>query len=76
MMAGGFATGALNVGAAAGPALGGLALSAGYGYRSPLVVSALLVAAALLLAGAARVAGILGRSVDDAPAEGSVKAAA
>ncbi|MEV6346434.1 Cmx/CmrA family chloramphenicol efflux MFS transporter [Actinoplanes sp. NPDC051851] len=56
-MAGGFATGAMNVGAAAGPAVGGLALSAGHGYRSPLVVSALLVAAALLSAGAARATG-------------------
>lgn len=56
-LSGGFATAALNVGAAAGPALGGLALSADLGYRSPLVVSAALVATALVLAGVARAAG-------------------
>lgn len=51
-LAGGFATAALNVGAAAGPALGGVAISAGAGFRSPLLVSAALVAAALLVGGA------------------------
>ncbi|MGW1378340.1 Cmx/CmrA family chloramphenicol efflux MFS transporter [Streptomyces sp. NPDC002446] len=53
-LAGGFATAALNVGAALGPWLGGLALSAGLGYRAPVWVSALLVALALVTAGAAR----------------------
>ncbi|MFD3533273.1 Cmx/CmrA family chloramphenicol efflux MFS transporter [Streptomyces sp. NPDC058664] len=57
-LAGGFATAALNVGAAAGPALGGLALGAGFGFRSPLVVSAVLVATALVLVGAARATGL------------------
>ncbi|MGW4034406.1 Cmx/CmrA family chloramphenicol efflux MFS transporter [Streptomyces sp. NPDC004838] len=57
-LAGGFATAALNVGAASGPALGGLALGAGLGHSSPLVVSAVLVATALVLAGMARVFGI------------------
>ncbi|MFE6690543.1 Cmx/CmrA family chloramphenicol efflux MFS transporter [Streptomyces sp. NPDC057743] len=52
-LGGGFATAALNVGAAAGPWLGGVALAAGFGYRAPLWVSALLVAAALVLGGAA-----------------------
>ncbi|MFE0130104.1 Cmx/CmrA family chloramphenicol efflux MFS transporter [Streptomyces sp. NPDC059037] len=49
-LAGGFATAALNVGAAIGPVGGGLALGAGLGYRSPLWVSALLVASALAVA--------------------------
>ncbi|WP_089156746.1 Cmx/CmrA family chloramphenicol efflux MFS transporter [Micromonospora sp. NBS 11-29] len=53
-LSGGFATAAMNVGAAAGPALGGVALSAGLGYRSPLLVSAALVATALLLGAVAR----------------------
>ncbi|MGS2591652.1 MFS transporter [Streptomyces hebeiensis] len=48
--AGACATAALNVGAAAGPWLGGLAISAGFGYRSPVWVSALLVAFALAVA--------------------------
>ncbi|MFB7636785.1 Cmx/CmrA family chloramphenicol efflux MFS transporter [Streptomyces sp. NPDC056149] len=52
-LGGGFATAALNVGAAAGPWLGGVALVAGFGYRAPLWVSALLVTAALALGGAA-----------------------
>ncbi|MEV8312609.1 Cmx/CmrA family chloramphenicol efflux MFS transporter [Streptomyces sp. NPDC059900] len=46
-LSGGFATAALNVGAAVGPAAGGLALAAGLGHRSPPWVSALLVALAL-----------------------------
>ncbi|MFF8659557.1 Cmx/CmrA family chloramphenicol efflux MFS transporter [Streptomyces huasconensis] len=45
-LSGGFATAAFNVGGALGPWCGGLAISAGLGYRSPLWVSALLVAAA------------------------------
>lgn len=53
-LAGGFATAAFNVGAAVGPALGGLAIGAGLGYRAPLWVSALLVALAFGVAGAAR----------------------
>ncbi|MFI6087004.1 Cmx/CmrA family chloramphenicol efflux MFS transporter [Streptomyces sp. NPDC051218] len=48
-LAGGFATAALNVGAAIGPVGGGLALSAGLGHRSPLWVSALLVTLALVV---------------------------
>ncbi|MFG2497211.1 Cmx/CmrA family chloramphenicol efflux MFS transporter [Streptomyces sp. NPDC048441] len=48
-LAGGFATAALNVGAAVGPVCGGLAISAGLGYRAPLWVSALLVALALVV---------------------------
>ncbi|MEU6764748.1 Cmx/CmrA family chloramphenicol efflux MFS transporter [Streptomyces sp. NPDC046853] len=52
-LSGGFATAALNVGAAIGPALGGLALAAGLGHRSPPWVSALLVALALAVGAAA-----------------------
>ncbi|MER6098070.1 Cmx/CmrA family chloramphenicol efflux MFS transporter [Streptomyces sp. NPDC001728] len=54
-LSGGFATAALNVGAVAGPVLGGLALGAGLGLRAPLVVSAVLVATALLVGGVGRV---------------------
>ncbi|WP_078894819.1 Cmx/CmrA family chloramphenicol efflux MFS transporter, partial [Streptomyces sp. CT34] len=38
-LGGGFATAALNVGAATGPWAGGIALAAGFGYRAPLWVS-------------------------------------
>ncbi|MET9546364.1 Cmx/CmrA family chloramphenicol efflux MFS transporter [Streptomyces sp. NPDC006627] len=48
-LAGGFATAAFNVGGALGPWCGGLAISAGLGYRSPLWTSALLVATALTI---------------------------
>ncbi|MEV3931770.1 MULTISPECIES: Cmx/CmrA family chloramphenicol efflux MFS transporter [unclassified Streptomyces] len=61
-MAGSFATAAFNVGAAAGPWLGGLALGAGLGLRSPLWVSALLMCGALAGAGALAVSsGTAGR---------------
>ncbi|MGW0199182.1 Cmx/CmrA family chloramphenicol efflux MFS transporter [Nonomuraea sp. NPDC003201] len=56
-LAGGFATAALNVGATLGPWLGGLTIGAGLGLRSPLWVSALLVAAALVTAAVAHAAG-------------------
>lgn len=46
-MAGSYATAAFNVGAAAGPWLGGLALGAGLGFRAPVWVSAVLMCAAL-----------------------------
>ncbi|TDC56886.1 MFS transporter [Jiangella ureilytica] len=52
-LAGAYATAAMNVGAAAGPLLAGAALSTGAGYRSPLWVSAALVAAAAVVAGLA-----------------------
>ncbi|MFE4582204.1 Cmx/CmrA family chloramphenicol efflux MFS transporter [Streptomyces chartreusis] len=52
-LSGGFATAAFNVGAALGPWLGGTAIGAGLGYRSPMWVSAALVAVALLTAGPA-----------------------
>ncbi|GGV83048.1 putative chloramphenicol resistance protein [Streptomyces gelaticus] len=51
-LSGSFATAAFNVGAALGPWLGGLAIGAGFGFRSPLWVSALLMALALGTAGA------------------------
>lgn len=50
-LGGSFATAALNVGATAGPLLGGAAIDAGLGYRGPLWVSALLVALAFAVAG-------------------------
>jgi DHA1 family chloramphenicol resistance protein-like MFS transporter len=46
-LAGAFATAAFNVGAALGPWSGGVVIAAGLGYRSPLWVSAALVALAL-----------------------------
>ncbi|SDG29143.1 MFS transporter, DHA1 family, chloramphenicol resistance protein [Sinosporangium album] len=52
-LAGSFATAAFNVGAALGPAAGGAAIDAGLGFRSPLWVSALLVALAFAVAGLA-----------------------
>ncbi|MGP4006480.1 Cmx/CmrA family chloramphenicol efflux MFS transporter [Streptomyces sp. 4N124] len=53
-LAGGFATAAFNVGAALGPWLGGTAIGSGLGYRSPLWISAALVAIALAVAVAIR----------------------
>jgi MFS transporter, DHA1 family, chloramphenicol resistance protein len=47
-LAGAFGTAAFNVGAAAGPGLGGLAIDGGLGYRSPVWVSVALMALALL----------------------------
>ncbi|UQS21392.1 MFS transporter [Amycolatopsis thermalba] len=47
-LAGGFTTAAFNVGNTLGPALGGLALDAGFGFRSPVVVSALLMVVSVL----------------------------
>ncbi|MEV5944136.1 Cmx/CmrA family chloramphenicol efflux MFS transporter [Streptomyces sp. NPDC051994] len=54
-LGGSFATAALNVGAALGPSIGGITIGAGFGYRSPLWVSALLVALAFITAGLAQV---------------------
>ncbi|MBB5936722.1 hypothetical protein [Streptomyces zagrosensis] len=53
-LGGSFATAAFNVGAAIGPAIGALVIGAGLGYRSPLWVSALLVALALAAAAVAQ----------------------
>ncbi len=53
-LGGSFATAALNVGAAVGPALGGLALAAGLGHRSPAWAATVLVAAALIIGVLAR----------------------
>ncbi|MFF2731451.1 Cmx/CmrA family chloramphenicol efflux MFS transporter [Streptomyces sp. NPDC058008] len=61
--AGSFATAAFNVGAAAGPWLGGLALGAGLGFRAPVWVSALLMCAALALTGALSASSRSSRSV-------------
>ncbi|WP_020669851.1 Cmx/CmrA family chloramphenicol efflux MFS transporter [Amycolatopsis nigrescens] len=52
-LAGGLATAAFNVGGAAGPWFGGIAIGAGFGFRSPLWVSALLLCLALATAGVA-----------------------
>ncbi|GHE47001.1 chloramphenicol resistance protein [Streptomyces longispororuber] len=72
-LGGAFATAAFNVGAALGPWAGGRAIDAGLGYRSPLWVSALLVALALLTAGAAALrAGRRGPGVTPAPERTSV----
>ncbi|WP_369172582.1 Cmx/CmrA family chloramphenicol efflux MFS transporter [Streptomyces sp. R28] len=60
-LGGGFATAAFNVGAALGPWLGGTAIGAGLGYRSPLWVSVVLVALSLVAAGVAGAAGGLAR---------------
>ncbi|MHA6619479.1 Cmx/CmrA family chloramphenicol efflux MFS transporter [Pseudonocardia sp. DLS-67] len=49
-LAGSFATASFNVGAAAGPWIGGSTIAAGLGLGAPLWVSAALVAAALALA--------------------------
>lgn len=49
-LAGSFATAAFNVGAAAGPWLGGLTIDAGFGFRSPVWVSAALMVLALATA--------------------------
>lgn len=61
-LAGGSATAAFNVGAALGPWAGGLAIGAGYGYRSPAWISAGLVVCALALTVAASARGALGRA--------------
>jgi len=53
-LAGGLATAAFNVGAALGPALAGLVLDAGAGYRSPPLVAAVLAGSALALSALAR----------------------
>ncbi|GGK20232.1 chloramphenicol efflux pump [Streptomyces camponoticapitis] len=53
-LAGSFATAAFNIGAAAGPWLGGLTIDAGLGFRSPVWVSAALMALALGMAGVRR----------------------
>lgn len=52
-LGGGFATAAFNVGAALGPWLGGTVIGGRLGYRSPLWVSAVLVALSVGVAGVA-----------------------
>ncbi|MGA6207567.1 Cmx/CmrA family chloramphenicol efflux MFS transporter [Nocardia testacea] len=54
-MGGSFATAALNIGAAVGPAAAGLALANGWGDRGPVWLSGVLVGAALVLALRSRV---------------------
>ncbi|MGW3583894.1 Cmx/CmrA family chloramphenicol efflux MFS transporter [Streptomyces rubiginosohelvolus] len=49
-LAGASSTTAFNLGATVGPWAGGLALGAGFGYRAPVGVSALLMVAAVLVA--------------------------
>ncbi|MBB2740486.1 UNVERIFIED_ORG: DHA1 family chloramphenicol resistance protein-like MFS transporter [Microbispora rosea subsp. rosea] len=61
-LGGSFATAAFNVGATAGPLLGGVAIGAGLGYTSPLWVSALLVALAFTVAVPALAAPRAGRA--------------
>ncbi|WP_329038706.1 MFS transporter [Streptomyces sp. NBC_01725] len=55
-LAGSFATAAFNIGAAAGPWLGGLTIDAGCGFRSPVWVSVALMALALTTAAVTRLA--------------------
>lgn len=55
-LAGASTTSAFNLGATVGPWAGGLALDAGFGYRAPVGVSALLMALALVTEGARRLA--------------------
>ncbi|QHZ00168.1 Inner membrane transport protein YdhP [Streptomyces sp. S4.7] len=55
-LAGSFATAAFNIGAAAGPWLGGLTIDAGFGFRSPVWVSVALMALALTTAAVTRLA--------------------
>lgn len=52
-LAGGVATAAFNVGAAAGPWLGGIAIAGGFGFRAPPAVAAAMVAGALVIAAVA-----------------------
>ncbi|MYY09287.1 Cmx/CmrA family chloramphenicol efflux MFS transporter [Streptomyces sp. SID4919] len=68
-LAGAGATAAFNVGASLGPWLGGVAIAAGHGYRSPVWVSAGLVSAALVTGAVALAAGRRGRRADDRPRE-------
>lgn len=58
-LAGSFATAAFNIGAAAGPWLGGLTIDAGFGFRSPVWVSAALMALALTTVAVTRLACLL-----------------
>ncbi|MET4921747.1 MFS transporter [Streptomyces sp. PSRA5] len=60
-LAGSFATAAFNIGAAAGPWLGGLTIDAGFGFRSPVWVSAALMGLALAVAGVARLVAVFAR---------------
>ncbi|MFD3522341.1 Cmx/CmrA family chloramphenicol efflux MFS transporter [Streptomyces sp. NPDC058653] len=53
-LGGSFAAAAFNIGAAAGPWLGGLTIDAGLGFRSPVWVSAVLMGLALIVAGVIR----------------------
>lgn len=64
-LAGAFTTSAFNLGATVGPWAGGLALDAGFGYRAPVWVSAVLMALALVTEGARR----LGRARERQRAE-------
>lgn len=56
ILSGALATASLNVGAAIGPWLGGLAIEGDRGTTAPLLISAVLVAAAFVVAGTARLA--------------------
>jgi MFS transporter, DHA1 family, chloramphenicol resistance protein len=66
-LAGSYATASLNIGAAAGPWIGGLTITAGLGLGSPLWVSAALVVAALAVAALARVTAAAAGSVTSPP---------
>jgi DHA1 family chloramphenicol resistance protein-like MFS transporter len=69
-LAGSFATASLNIGAAAGPWIGGITIMAGLGLSAPLWVSAALVAAALAIAALVRVTDAAMRSATSSPPSG------
>lgn len=60
-MGGAYATAALNVGAAVGPAVAGLSLGTGLGLQGPAWIAAVLVAVALVLSWCLRTAGRITR---------------
>jgi DHA1 family chloramphenicol resistance protein-like MFS transporter len=62
-LAGSFATASLNIGAAAGPWIGGITIGSGLGLSSPLWVSGALVATARAIAAVARGTATAERSV-------------
>lgn len=66
-------TSAFNVGNAVGPWLGGLAIAAGFGFRSPVVVGIVMLLSALAVAG---ISAIVERRPDDAGRSGAGEAPA
>ncbi|MGA4838765.1 Cmx/CmrA family chloramphenicol efflux MFS transporter [Streptomyces sp. G45] len=71
-LGGSFATAAFNIGAALGPWAGGQAIAAGLGYRSPLWVSAAMVALAVAVGALAAGGAAARRSEGRAPGRAEV----